>query len=181
MRFSPFRRAAILTVTAAALVTASGCFGSFNLTRKLWGWNKGVSDEKFVRELVFLGLNVVPVYSIAGFIDVIVTNSIEFWTGTNPVSMSSMIKVDSTTKVKKVATVKDGVRSMTLETYKFDRLVATTKIDYVAGSSYMTFATALADGRTETHVAAIDLDGKGFVAPGTYAQLVRAGVVAAAY
>src|SRR5580692_4347566 len=101
MRFSQFRRAAILTLTAAALVGTSACFGSFNLTRKLWGWNKGVSSEKFVRELVFLGLNVVPVYSIAGFIDVVVTNSIEFWTGTNPVSMSSTIKVDSTTKVMK--------------------------------------------------------------------------------
>ena len=179
MRLSRFRRTAILTLTAGALVGTSACFGSFNLTRKLWGWNKGVSDEKFVRELVFLGLNVVPVYSIATFIDAVVTNSIEFWTGTNPVSMSSTIKVDSTTKVNKVAVVKDGVRSVTLETFKFDKLIATTTVNYVPGTHYMTFATRFPDGRTETHVAAIGVDGKAFVSSGTYAELVRTGVIAA--
>jgi hypothetical protein len=181
MRLTRFRRAAVLSLTAVALLGTSGCFGSFNLTRKLWGWNKGVSDEKFVRELVFLGLNVVPVYSIAGFIDVVVTNSIEFWTGKNPINMSSTIKVDSTTTVKKVAVVKDGMRIMTIETFKLDKLVATTKMEYTPGTPYMTFETALADGRTETHIAAIGADGRGFVEAGTYAQLVRTGVVAAAY
>lgn len=179
MRLSRFRRTAVLALTAGALVATSGCFGSFNLTRKLWGWNKGVSNEKFVRELVFLGLNVVPIYSIAGFIDVVVTNSIEFWTGKNPVDMSSTIKVDSATTVKKVAVVKDGVRTMTLETYRFDKLVATTTVQYMPGTPYMTFATVLPDGSAETHVAAIDVDGKGFVAPGTFTELVRNRVVAA--
>ncbi len=182
MRLSQFRRTAILTLTVGALVGTSACFGSFNLTRKLWGWNKGVSSDKFVRELVFLGLNVVPVYSISGFIDVVITNSIEFWTGTNPVSMSSTIKVDSATKVmKKVSVSSNGLRTMTIETFKSGQLVATTKIDYTPGSSYMTFETALAGGPAETHIAAIGADGKGFVANGTYAQLVRTGVVAAAY
>jgi hypothetical protein len=181
MRLSRFRRAAVLALTAVALVGTSGCFGSFNLTRKLYGWNKGVSDEKFVRELVFLGLNVVPVYSIAGLIDVIVTNSIEFWTGKNPVDMSGTIRVDSTTKVRKVAVAKDGLRIMTLETFRLDKLVATTTVQYVTGAPYMTFETVLADGRTETHVAAIGVDGKAFVRSGTYAELVRAGVVTAGY
>jgi hypothetical protein len=181
MRLTRFRRTAVLSLTAIALLGTSGCFGSFNVTRKLWGWNKSVSDEKFVRELVFLGLNVVPVYSIAGFIDVVVTNSIEFWTGKNPVNMSSTIKVDSATQVKKVAVVKNGIRIMTIETFKYDKLVATTTMQYTPGSPYMTFETARADGRSETHVAAIGADGKGFVAAGTYAQLVRSGTVAAGY
>ncbi len=181
MRLTRFRRTAILSLTAVALLGTSGCFGSFNLTRKLWGWNKGVSDEKFVRELVFLGLNIVPVYSVAGFIDAVITNSIEFWTGKNPINMSSTIKVDSTTTVKKVAVVKDGLRIMTIETYKLDKLVATTKMAYAPGTPYMTFETALADGRTETHIAAIDSNGKGFVATGTFAQLSRTGAVVAGY
>lgn len=181
MRLSPFRRAAVLTMTALALVGSSACFGSFNLTRKLWSWNKGVSTEKFVRELVFLGLNIVPVYQVAGFIDVIVINSIEFWTGKNPVDMSSTIKVDSTTKVKKVAVVKDGARIMTIETYKLDKLVATTTIEYVPGTPYMTFETTLPGGKAETHIAAIGADGRGFVASGTYAGLLRSGAIAAGY
>lgn len=181
MRLTRFRRAAVLTLTAGALVITSGCFGSFNLTRKLYGWNKGVSNEKFVRELVFLGLNVVPVYSIAGLIDVVVTNSIEFWTGTNPVEMTSTIQVDSTTKVKKVAVVKDGLRIMTIETYKLDKLVAKTTMEYVPGAPYMTFETTLPGGSTETHIAAMGADGKGFVSSGTYAGLVRSGAIAAGY
>jgi hypothetical protein len=181
MRLSRFRRAAVLTLTAGALVFSSGCFGSFNLTRKLWSWNKGVSSEKFVRELVFLGLNIVPVYSVAGFIDVVIINSVEFWSGKNPVNMSSTIKVDSTTKIKKVAMVRDGIRTMTLETFKHDELVATTTIEYTPGTPYMTFATTMPNGAAETHVAAIDVNGNGFTAPGTYAELVRAHVVAAGH
>src|SRR6185437_10607171 len=99
----------------------------------------------------------------------------------NPVNMSSTIKVDSATTIKKVAVVKDGLRIMTLETYKFDKLVATTKMEYAPGTPYMTFETTLPGGKTETHVAAIDVNGNGFVAPGTYGELVRTHVVAAGY
>jgi hypothetical protein len=35
---------------------------------------------------VFLAAYVVPVYGIAGFIDAVILNSIEFWTGSNPVA-----------------------------------------------------------------------------------------------
>ncbi len=63
----------------------AGCYGSFNLTRKVWKWNGGVGD-KWVNELVFLVINIVPVYGAAAFIDVIVLNSVEFWQGTNPVT-----------------------------------------------------------------------------------------------
>jgi len=178
MRLSRFRRAAVLTLVAGALVGSSGCFGSFNLTRKLWGWNKGVSDEKFVRELVFLGLNVVPVYSVAGFIDVIITNTIEFWTGKNPVDMSSTIKVDSTTTVKKVVLSKDDVRILALETFKSDKLVATTTVEYTLGARYMTFQTVVPGGQAETHFAAISVDGHGYVSAGTYADAQRVSVKA---
>jgi hypothetical protein len=65
--------------------TLAGCYGSFNLTRKVWKFNGGVGD-KWVNELVFLVLNVVPVYGVAGFVDAVIVNSIEFWTGNNPVT-----------------------------------------------------------------------------------------------
>ncbi len=73
---------------AVALMT-SGCFGSFNLTRKVYDFNKECSDDKWVRELAFLLMSWVQVYSIAGAADAIVFNSIEFWTGTNPLTMES--------------------------------------------------------------------------------------------
>ncbi|MDR0866508.1 MAG: DUF3332 domain-containing protein [Candidatus Symbiothrix sp.] len=83
-------------VMAAATVLSfcvlfSSCIGSFNLTRKVYAWNQSVG-EKWVNELVFLAINIIPVYSVAVFIDSVVLNSIEFWTGDNPVSADVQTK-----------------------------------------------------------------------------------------
>lgn len=63
----------------------SSCIGSFKLFNNLKEWNQGVSD-KFVNELIFLAFHIVPIYPIAYLADVLVLNSIEFWSGRNPVS-----------------------------------------------------------------------------------------------
>lgn len=63
----------------------AGCYGSFNLTRKVWKFN-GEVGGKWVNEVVFLAMNIVPVYSLAGFVDAVILNTIEFWTGSNPVT-----------------------------------------------------------------------------------------------
>jgi len=80
----------VLLIASMALMTV-GCYGSFNLTKKVYNWN-GSLGNKWVVELVFLAMYVVPVYGIAGFIDVVILNSIEFWTGNNP--MASNVKSD---------------------------------------------------------------------------------------
>lgn len=48
-------------------------------------WNRNIST-KFVNELVFLACNVVPVYGICYLADALVINSIEFWSGSNPMA-----------------------------------------------------------------------------------------------
>jgi len=164
MRLVTFRRGIVLTLTAAAVLGSSGCFGSFNLTRKLYGFNKDVSKDKFVRELVFLGLNIVPIYGVAGLIDAVVANTVEFWTGENPISMTGSVKVDSATVVKKVGVVKNGERIMTLSTFKFDKLVATTTMTLKPGATSMAFETVLADGTTESYVVALNARGTAFLA-----------------
>jgi hypothetical protein len=63
----------------------SSCIGSFSLWNKVLRWNQHI-DNKFVNELVFICLHIVPVYEIAGFIDAVVLNTIEFWSGTNPMT-----------------------------------------------------------------------------------------------
>lgn len=67
----------------------SGCYGPFNLTRQLHRWNGQVGD-KYVNELVFLALTILPlpVYGVAVLADMVIFNSIEFWTGRNPVFLS---------------------------------------------------------------------------------------------
>jgi hypothetical protein len=64
----------------------SGCYGSFALTKKVYNWN-GKVGNKYVNEAVFLGLSVIQVYSATFFIDGIVLNSVEFWTGSNPIAL----------------------------------------------------------------------------------------------
>jgi hypothetical protein len=61
------------------------CIGSFSLFNGLKDWNMGVSS-KFVNEVVFLAFNIIPVYGVAYLADVLVLNSIEFWSGDNPVA-----------------------------------------------------------------------------------------------
>ena len=97
---------------------STGCLGSFNLTKKVYNWNKSVGD-KFVNELVFIAFLIVPVYSISLFIDGIILNSLEFWTGNNPVAMKAG---ESETKT----IYADGkVYTVTAEPNKFLMSVAT--------------------------------------------------------
>lgn len=79
----------IVCITLIAAV--AGCYGPFRLTKKLHAWN-GQLGDKWVNEAVFLGLNIIPVYGFAALADAIVTNSIEFWTGKNPITASRSIK-----------------------------------------------------------------------------------------
>lgn len=69
-------------------LTMTGCFGSFQMTRSVYQWNESVTPNKFAQTLLFYGMNVVPVYSAAGFLDLVVFNLVEFWSGTNPIAMA---------------------------------------------------------------------------------------------
>lgn len=81
-----FRRVMAGVLLAAFLPLATtGCFGRFELTRKVYKFNKDVSPDKWVQWLTFLVLTMVPVYGIATFVDAVVANSLEFWTGQNPI------------------------------------------------------------------------------------------------
>ena len=83
-----------LSIAAAALLSLSlvstSCIGSFSLTNKLLGWNKGIGN-KFVNELVFFAFWVLPVYEVSALADILVLNSIEFWSGDNPVAQDDMM------------------------------------------------------------------------------------------
>ena len=81
------RRALATACVGLFLVTSTACFGSFPLLRNVYGWNKSVSSDKWVRWLVFLGLVIIPVYGVVSLVDAIFSNSVEFWTGRNPMAM----------------------------------------------------------------------------------------------
>lgn len=80
----------ILSIALASTLLLSSCLGSFRLTNKCYTWNKSIGD-KWINELVFIGLNIIPVYDICVLADAIVFNSIEFWTGNNPIAKNAEI------------------------------------------------------------------------------------------
>ena len=81
------RRTVAVTLLVGFVPLGSACFGSFHLTQKVLGFNKSVSPNKWVRWFVFLGLTIIPVYEFASLADVFFANSIEFWTGKNPITV----------------------------------------------------------------------------------------------
>lgn len=73
-------------LVTALVVMMSGCFGSFKATRNIYQFNKTVHPNEWVREGVFLGMVIIPVYGIATLLDAVIFNSVEFWTGHNPIA-----------------------------------------------------------------------------------------------
>jgi hypothetical protein len=70
----------------------TGCFGEFALVRKVYKWNQSIGSDdiggRFVRTLVYYVFSIIPVYGVAAFVDVVVLNLIEFWTGSNPLALN---------------------------------------------------------------------------------------------
>ncbi len=83
MKKSVLTVATVIALASSMLFTS--CIGSFSLTNKLLSWNNTIGN-KFVNELVFVAFWILPVYEISGLADVLVLNSIEFWSGSNPVA-----------------------------------------------------------------------------------------------
>lgn len=79
-----------VVLTLLTSMTFTSCIGSFALTNKLLGWNKQVGN-KFINELVFFCFWIIPVYEVTALADVLVLNSIEFWSGSNPVAVGRSV------------------------------------------------------------------------------------------
>ena len=74
----------VATVVAlSASMMMQSCIGSFALFNKVKNWNEHVGD-KFVNELVFVAMWILPVYELRFVADLFILNTIEFWSGTNP-------------------------------------------------------------------------------------------------
>ena len=79
------------TVVVCGAFFMSSCVGSFGLHSRLVSWNQNISN-KFVNELVYLVCNIIPVYGVCYLADAIVLNSIEFWSGSNPMASIGDVK-----------------------------------------------------------------------------------------
>lgn len=80
------RKKQLIVATVVALSASmmmQSCIGSFALFNKVKTWNEHVGD-KFVNEIVFVAMWILPVYELCFAADLFILNSIEFWSGENP-------------------------------------------------------------------------------------------------
>jgi hypothetical protein len=99
-----------LAILVFGSVSLSSCIGSFGLTNKVYNWNKSASDNKFVNELVFFAMLVIPVYEATTFIDGILLNSIEFWSGSNPVTAGNVKTIKGEKDTFRVESLSNGYK-----------------------------------------------------------------------
>ena len=106
MRCGYFRKGMVWMILVSFMGISTACYGPFNLTKSVYNWNSGIKgsgevNEKWMKELVFFGMIVVPVYMFSALLDAFIFNSIQFWSGSNPIKASDLGD-DAQTKVAQV-------------------------------------------------------------------------------
>ena len=103
----------LCTALASTLLFTS-CLGSYSAFNSLREWNDGVTSNKFLDNLIFWGLNIIPVYGLFFVGDTLIFNVIEFWSGENPIAMN---EGDKDTQI---LAYKGNTYEMTATKNKFD-------------------------------------------------------------
>ena len=190
MRGSRFGKGIALVLVAAVGTLSAGCFGKFQLTRKLYDVNQSI-DEKYIRSAA-TWIFVIP-YALTGILDFLVFNVIEFWTGENPAVSAPVTKVLAQGNGKAVLTLsRDGGATVAMiERYEGGRLVSTlrvrddgagkvTAVENAAGKKVCeAVAVAASDGSVDVTVAtAAGAATERYPAPSVRAQEARAARIA---
>jgi hypothetical protein len=99
-RSKQFMAPVAMAVTTSILL-GTGCMGHMGVTQKVKKGNLSVTENRWGREGTFLGFQVFWVYRISALLDLVVFNSIEFWTGENPVTgQSALVNIPQETVEK---------------------------------------------------------------------------------
>lgn len=122
--------AAVLAM-AIAMVSLQGCYGKMALTKKVYRVNGEVQD-KYLRSLVSWVFIIVPVYGIAALADFVLFNTIEFWTGDNPVTLGEKnFQYSENGDTYKISARKNGdTVHYTFNRYRGETYLDTLSIDW---------------------------------------------------
>lgn len=82
----------VLMLFVMLTVGVAGCLGNFAATNKVYDFNQSFGD-KWMNQIMFYVLVGVPVYEIALAADILLFNTLEFWTGSNPMAMNDTEEV----------------------------------------------------------------------------------------
>ena len=103
------RHLSVAAVLLAGTMLTSSCIGSFGLFNKVVKWEGHATNSKIMNEIIFLLLT--PVNAICAVADFFVVNSIEFWSGENPMAQNvgkTQNVMGEDGKMYAVKTLKDG-------------------------------------------------------------------------
>ncbi len=70
---------------AGTSLVATNCYGSFAATRLIYKVNGKIGPEP-VKTIVMWAFAIIPVYGVAGLLDLFILNPLEFFTGSNPLA-----------------------------------------------------------------------------------------------
>ena len=108
----------IAVLIIGCIFLGAGCTGPFKLTTTVHKWQTSF-ENKWVDEVAFLGCIILPVYGLATLGDAIIFNSVEFWTGNNPMDTVKLERdgkaVDMALQEDGSIRVSDGRQTFTLE------------------------------------------------------------------
>ena len=132
---------------AVAMVSLQGCYGKMALTKKVYKINGEVSD-KYLRSLVTWVLVIVPVYEVSALADFVLFNTIEFWSGKNPIaSADKEFQYSENGQTYKVHARKSG-----------DTI--TYRIKHYSGDTYLDTLAIIWDTRSGNSKATLHQSGK---------------------
>ncbi len=161
------RMLSIVVITAMAL-TLMGCYGNFKLTKKVYEWN-GSLDDDVVITAVFWGLNIIPVYSACLFVDAVLLNTIEHWTGENPLAFENSFDTIKTIQTD------EGLYTVTMGNYRIQiaelenqEVVYSQTFEYDINNQVWTFN----DNGTENNIAFIEDDHVLLILPDGDTQII---------
>lgn len=83
------------TVLLGVMTMSTACYGPFNLTKNVYHWNSNIKgsgeiNEKWMKEIVFFGMLIIPAYMFSALLDTFIFNSMHFWTGESPIKASTI-------------------------------------------------------------------------------------------
>lgn len=160
MHRRPIIRWVAVALLVALLPLATACYGRFQLVRNVYEANSSVKD-KYIRSGVTWLFVIVPVYGLAGLVDFLVLNVIEFWQGKNPAAKAESDPVIKTAQVgadRFVQTIRhrDWGTEMTVERFRDGTLVDRLTLRQEDGSDRLTGSLEVAGAAPEALVAEPD-------------------------
>ena len=72
---------ALIALTLCSTLSLPSCLGPNHLYTNLGNWNATVTEMNWLNEVIFLGLNIIPVYPIFLWGDIVIFNTIDYWSG----------------------------------------------------------------------------------------------------